>query len=178
MGKMGVLTMLPRSCSGSEKLLYVIKEFTRNDKLDGRLKLMKLMFFLEHLDIEKSILVPTRLFCNNEFIIYKYGPFSFKVMKNLEQLKKDGLVDEDSVKGMNGFYKVPRITEKGEEKLDEINHKISHGDIDRVEKIRELFEKQSGKTLEKVSLDYLKIVFEDKEIYIGKSVSEIIEGLT
>lgn len=154
-----------------DKLLFVIKEFGKEGKLDGRLKLMKIMFFLEHLDIEKDRLVPENLFSDNEFIIYKYGPFSFEVMNDLTKLKNEGVIQE-LLQG--GYYIVPILTDKGIKRVNEIEGKLKQSELERINKIKDIFGNLGGKQLEKKSLEYLKISPSEKESHRGTPISSII----
>jgi len=60
-------------------ILYILN---RVKNLEGRLKLMKLMFLLEHYDFDKNKLTNQKIIGNN-FIIYHHGPFSFEVYNEL-----------------------------------------------------------------------------------------------
>lgn len=59
---------------------------------------MKLMFLLEHYDPEKGKLTKKQ-FLGNEFIIYRFGVFSFDVMRDYINLLQQGIIiSEDPIK--------------------------------------------------------------------------------
>lgn len=151
-------------------LLYSIKHFSRESGIKGRKKLMKLMFFLEHLNLEQDELVPDRCYGKNEFIIYNYGPFSFDVMNNIEKLKGENKVTEKQ--GIKPF--VISLTKEGKDKAKKIGEKLSKEKIQRVEKIKERFISKPGWKLEKESLEYLGITEEDKNSLKGTPVRVVI----
>ncbi|ADI31348.1 type II toxin-antitoxin system antitoxin SocA domain-containing protein [Staphylothermus hellenicus] len=77
-------------------LLNIIMYFNKIYKkpLDGRKKLQKLLFLVEHLDIESGKLSRSRGLTGYKFIVYSYGPFSKDVYRDLESLVKEGIVEE------------------------------------------------------------------------------------
>ena len=67
-------------------IIYLVKQL--GDKVEGRKKIMKLMFLLTHYDLNKG--KPTKQsFLDNEFIIYHYGVFSFEVIDSFIELIKE-----------------------------------------------------------------------------------------
>jgi len=162
---MGIFGLGGMSKEPSDILLFSISFLSRDGIIQGRKKLMKLMFLLEHLDIKRKKLVPDKMFTGNNFIIYKYGPFSFQVMDDLDKLKKDGCITEEN---SAGEIKI-KITESGKEKIQNID--IGEGKIERLEMIKNNYCNMTGKQLEDLSLKLLGIKKEDKEKIIGIPVT-------
>jgi len=159
--------LLKKTIGPQEKLLYVIERM----KIDGRLKLMKLMFFLEHLDLKTNKLTPDKIFSGNEFIIYRFGPFSFDVVNSMQKLKENDLVVESSP---DGSHIVPSLSDKGKDEIQKVKEEMSKECINRVNEIKEKFDSFSGRELENKSLEYLHIKKEDKGRYLGVPVAVII----
>lgn len=166
--------IISKMVSREDKLLYVINELSKSQNFDGRLKLMKTMFFLEHLDFENDKLTPEHLFSDSQFIIYKFGPFSFDVMNDMIKLSNNNLIEEFCISGYNI---VPMMTKKGEIRVESIKNSLSQNELKRMEKIKEMFDDFSGKELEEKSLEYLGITHEDKEDLMGEPVEDLIEEL-
>src|SRR3989339_158016 len=72
--------------SNKDTLLYLVSKLGSNS--EGRKKIMKMMFLVNHFDVNKNSLVKTP-FLNEDFIIYHYGVFSFKVMENFLDLSNE-----------------------------------------------------------------------------------------
>jgi len=85
-------------------------------RTEGRKKLMKLMFLVEHYDPQKGRLVKKGLLKNN-FIIYRYGVFSFDVMRDYTSLIKRDIVDE---RLMRVIHEIPIIDETITSRIDQI----------------------------------------------------------
>ncbi len=159
--------------TGTEhKMLFVINRLVKKGLYGGRLKLMKIMFFLEHFSFECNSLVSNKLFNKSDFFIHKFGPFSFDVMDGISDMKKGGLIKETD----DSSTKLATLTQMGTQTVESLNDSMSTDLIKRVDKVIELFGEKCGKELERLSLEYLKIKPEEKINYIGKSVSEIIES--
>ncbi len=136
-------------------ILYIINKL--GEKIEGRKKLMKLMFLVEHFDVKKHGLVKTKLM-GNDFLIYYYGVFSFDVKKAY-----DSLVSKNKIKD-----KFPiELKQKGQIKLNE-----DFGG--RIDDIISDFGEMSGYELEIKTLDMLGIKPFEKGKFFGKSVKEII----
>lgn len=149
-------------------LLHVIDQICKiNSKgcVLGRKQLMKVMFFLEHYDISKRKLIPEKSIGNN-FIIYHYGPFSFEIMDEVIELRKEGFVEESG-------YSIT-ITKEGREHLSKIRKKIPLDKQKKIESIVKIFGTKDGNYLEGLSLEMLKIRPEKKPSFMGMSVSAII----
>jgi hypothetical protein len=141
--------------STSNVILYIIDKL--GGSVEGRKKLMKLMFLIEHWDPVKRELTREGTL-KNEFLIYYYGVFSFEVMENFIRLVQEGKIED-------GFP--IKLKNKVEIKIDE-NLK------ERVDKVLEQFKNKSGYELEIETLKMLKIQPFEKGKYFGKSVREII----
>ena len=162
--------MIGNRPSEEEKLLYVIGRLLKDSLMNGRKKLMKMMFFIEHFSIEEDRLVPNNLYSKNEFIIYKFGPFSYDVMNSLIELKKHNLIEEKII-NMNV---VAELTDEGKRRQNELENMIDNETKEHIQKIEDKFGKKSSKELENLSLEYLGISPKEKESFIGNPVSVII----
>lgn len=164
-----------REPSRKDFLLASIDLLSTKSKIYGRKKLMKLMFFLEHLDIERDTLTPDQKFCKNEFVIYDYGPFSFDVMDDFGELKEEGKITE------NTEYRpyTIELTNAGKKKFGKIKEKMDQDKVRRIGEINERFSDKLGWELEKLSLNYLKVEDEkEKRLLKGTPVRVVIsEGL-
>jgi len=145
------------------------KELTRNvilytlsrvKKVD-RIKLMKLMFLIEHYDTKTHKIVPQKTI-SNQFIIYHFGPFSFEVYEELIELIKEGKINEE------GFELKSNVDVKNvEEKLDEDL-------LRKVNSILSEFGHLSGQELEKETLKLLGIKENEKNRYFGIPVEVVL----
>ena len=136
-------------------ILYLIQ--TLGDKIEGKKKIMKLMFLLEHYDFKLKKIVENQSI-GNEFFIYYYGVFSTEVMQSISSLTserkiKDGLPLK---LGSNAGIKLEPETQS---KVDEVITKF--GDI-------------SGYKLEVGTLKLLGITPSEKDKYMGESVKDIL----
>jgi len=125
------------------------------------------MFFLEYFDPEEKKITPTKGFCNNEFILYKYGPFSFEVLEDVDNLKKNGFVKEYITPSTVSI----KITNKGKEKIKEIENKVNEKQLKRLKEIKDESSNESGHNLEQLSLGYLGIKEEEKDSLMGIPIS-------
>lgn len=137
-------------------ILYLINRL--GDKIEGKKKLMKLMFLIEHYDIQKKKLIPGG-FLGNTFYIYRYGVFSTDIMQCFNEL-----VQEKEIK--EGF---PLKCTK-EIRLE--NEEIKQ----RIEGVINKFEKVSGYDLEIETLKMMGIEPYEKERHFGKDVNNLIKN--
>jgi hypothetical protein len=127
---------------------------------EGRKKLMKLMFLIEHYDLKNQTLLSCpRL--GNTFFIYQYGVFSFEVMRAYEELLKEGKISED----FSGITVRPGVQIDLEEGIKEV-----------VDGVVQSFGRYSGYELETLTLRMLKIRPFEKDRYFGRKVREILAG--
>jgi hypothetical protein len=77
-----------------EVLIYLIKKLMKRKSFFGKLQVMKLMFLIEHYDIDSKTIRENSLL-GNEYYIYYLGPFSFEVSKEFDKLKEEVKLDED-----------------------------------------------------------------------------------
>lgn len=77
-------------------LLYVIEYFNNvyGKPLDGRKKLQKLLFLIEHLDIKTEKIRKSTGLTGYTFKIWNYGPFSKEIYDDLDDAVKTGIVRE------------------------------------------------------------------------------------
>lgn len=159
------------SVSETDKLLYLLEKSSRDGRLAGRKKLMKLAFFAEYFDPESDTLVPNQRYVPFDFTIFKYGPFSKDVMNAFDSLKHSGLVEEDS----DRMQHLIEITDMGSERSEEVGRRLTPEEREHIEEIVKKFGGHSGGFLENMSLDYLGISKKEKEKFRGTSVEELIE---
>lgn len=135
-------------------ILYLIEKL--GDGVEGKKKLMKLMFLLEHYDLEKKKLKRDGLL-SLDYQIYYYGVFSREVSDIIS-----GLINSNDVE--DGF---PLKTKQ----------KPSLGDStkNRVDAIINEFGKKSGYALEVETLKMLGYEPSDKAGIFGKEVKELIK---
>jgi len=136
-----------------EVLLYLL---SRLGRCEGRKKLMKLMFLVEHFDPGLGRLVRKSLL-GDSFLIYHYGVFSFEVMNCYNELVKEGKIREGPL-GLESDLKVEL-----QEKLRE-----------RVDGVIERFGNLTGYELEVRTLKMLGIEPSEKDRYFGRPVESII----
>lgn len=135
-------------------ILYMIKKL--GERTEGRKKLMKLMFLVDHYDPESGK-IEKKSFLGNEYLIYYYGVFSFDVMKSYNELVREGKVKE----------RIQITTPVKEIKLPERVKK-------KVDIIIQLFGKKRGYELEVFTLRKLGIEPYEKEKFFGRTISEVI----
>lgn len=93
----------------SNVLLYLIQRYYDiYGKLYGRKKLQKLLFLVEHLDLDTGRVVPSRGITGYKFKIWLYGPFSEEVYYDLEMLVEQGLIEEDVI-GSDTYVRVREL---------------------------------------------------------------------
>ena len=129
-------------------LLYLIKKLKEKNTFTGKVQIMKLMFLIDHYDLNKEKLTKNS-FLGNEYYIYYLGPFSFEVSEDYDNLKEE--------------------TSTNEFELDE---KIK----EKVDKIIEKFGKYNGEALQEITLKMLEITPKDKGKFIGLKVNEILKN--
>jgi hypothetical protein len=143
--------------STKKVLLYLISKL---GLCEGRKKLMKLMFLIEHYDLKNQTLL-SRPRLGNTFFIYQYGVFSFEVMRAYEELLKEGKISED----FSGITVRPGVQIDLEEGIKEV--------VDGVVQSFGIF---GGYELETLTLRMLKIRPFEKDRYFGRKVREILAG--
>lgn len=78
-------------------VLHLVSLFYRRFRrpLDGRKKLQKLLFLIEHWNPETGEIVPSQKLTGFQFKIWFYGPFSQELVAHVEKLvKKRKLIEE------------------------------------------------------------------------------------
>jgi len=138
-------------------LVYLVRKL--GSKSEGRKKLMKLAFLVEHLDVRSGRLRrEPRL--GDVFFIYYYGVFSFDVMREYENLVREGvLVDGYPVKlGC------------------EVETRLEEGLKRDVDEILEHYGDRSGYELELETLRMLGIEPHEKDLYFGKRVDKLVSS--
>jgi len=145
-------------------LLYLIHKLESESKIEGRKKIMKLMFLIEHYNPENGK-IEKRSLLGNKYFIYNYGVFSVDVMRAYEKLVKEGLIIEKII----GVYPIIEVRKD----------KNLHEDLDeylkrKVDYIVGEFGGKSSYELERLTLKMMGIEPFEKEEFFGKEVSEII----
>jgi len=136
-------------------IIYLINKL--GDKIEGKKKLMKLMFLIEHYDVDSKKLVCNGLL-GNTFSIYYYGVFSLDIMNYV-----DGLIQKEKIK--DGFPL--RSTEK---------IKLEPQIKEKVENIIQGFGEKTGYELEVETLKMMDIEPSDKEKFFGEPVNKLIKS--
>jgi len=134
-------------------LLYLIGRL--DELVEGRKKLMKLMFLVEHYDTENRKLT-RKQFLGNNFIIYHYGVFSFDVMDDYISLITRNIISEDPIKANIEVD----VDEEIRSKVDEIVSKYGE---------------KHGFELEEGTLEMLSLSKKSKTDFFGKDIKEIIK---
>lgn len=137
-------------------ILYLLNNL--GDKTEGKKKIMKLMFLLEHYDLSSKKLTPKQLL-GNDFHIYYYGVFSQDVMNTVGGLITDNQIEDGFPLKSSRSYK-PTMDKDLKERIDTI--------------IR-LFGNYSGYQLEIMTLDMLGIKPHEKSQYFGQDISSILK---
>lgn len=138
-------------------ILYLINRL--GNKIEGRKKLMKLMFLVEHYDIELKKLTRKGLL-GNTFLIYYYGVFSSDIKDYVTGMTRRGVIKD-------GFPL--ETTEKTIGKI-EPEQQLK----EKVEKIMSVFGEKSGYQLEVETMRMMGIEPSNKKKFFRKPVSEII----
>lgn len=138
-------------------ILYLVKRLEK--EAEGKKKVMKLMFLMEHYDFDKGGLVKNK-FLGNSFSIYYYGVFSREVADFT-----DSLIREESLE--DGFPL--------EAKIDISKLKLDEEIKNKADKVIKKFGKDSGYKLEVSTLKMLSIDPSDKMKFFGKEVQELIK---
>jgi hypothetical protein len=131
-----------------EIICYIIKKLKSQSTFFGKLQLMKLMFLVEHLDINTDKLV-RKGFLGNEFIIYYLGPFSFEISKIYDELNPKEI----------------------ETSVIELSPEVKQ----RVDKLIERYGNKDGLELQKICMEKLGISPVEKNKYFGLSVKKILK---
>jgi len=137
-------------------ILYLIG---RLGKVEGKKKLMKLMFLVEHFNLKKEGLIKNPIL-GNKFYIYYYGVFSREVMDKFNSIVKDEQVKID----------FPDITLSKKLEIELDNQELK----EKIEFIIQRFGKESGYDLEVKTLEMLGIKPSEKDKFLGKDVKEFI----
>ncbi len=140
-------------------ILYILNSL--GSKIEGKKKLMKLMFLIEHYDLSSDKLNPSG-FLGNNFKIYFYGVFSSSIMRSVQDL-----IDEKKIK--EGF---PLVL------IDRTELVLEEGLRKRVDGIINKFGNNSGYKLEVSTLGMLNIQPHEKGEYFGQEIGTILKNKT
>lgn len=131
--------------------------------LEGKKKIMKLFFILEHLDLDNKKLLPEP-FVGNKFSIYHYGVYSESVMKEIYKLVDTGLFTDGFPLGLK-----KDITK---EDID-----LEEGIKNKLDKIIIKYGNWSGYKLELATLKVLGLDLDNKKKYVGFDMKDIIQSI-
>lgn len=135
--------------------------------VEGRTKLMKLCFLLEHYD-DGRLREREAVGAFTDFFIYDHGPFSRDVMNAFNDLRQDGLVREESGQTIAGDRRFRiELTADG-------RRETTGEPPERLNEVVEAFGNQQGTELETQTLDMLGVEREEKSQYRHMDVSELI----
>jgi len=163
-----------QSLSKRERLLLSILDDAADSKgqLLGRMKLMKLVFFSEYWQGDEGQLTPEKQFGGfDDFKIYKYGPFSEKLLHTFDSLKNHNLVTEQEQ--MYGPTQI-NLTENGHRIAEDVRKRFSSDEERQLHQITSTFGDKDGNELEDESLERLGITREEKSNHQGRSVEALI----
>jgi len=139
-----------------EIIIYLLDNLGSN--IEGKKKIMKLMFLLEHYDVEGDKLTSEH-FLGNKFNIYYYGVFSRDVMNTMEEMIREGDITD-------GFPL--KSSKKSDVSLDDVIKS-------KVDNIIEKFGNNTGYFLEVKTLKMLGIQPHEKNQYFGQSIENILK---
>jgi len=146
---------VPQNLDTKNVIMELLKKL--GERIEGRKKLMKLMFLVEHFDI-KSEKITKHGTLGNRFFIYYYGVFSRDVMNSYTELVQERKIED----GLPMTLKFK----------DEIE--ISKELVGKIDRIVEKFGEDSGYELEKKTLHMLGIEPSEKDSYFGKDIEQIL----
>jgi hypothetical protein len=136
-------------------ILYLMQKL--GDRVEGKKKIMKLMFLLEHYDFDLKKIVDSQKI-GNEFFIYYYGVFSTNVMQSISSLTSEGKIKDGLPLKLKSRVSI-KLDPEIQSRVDEVITKF--GDY-------------SGYKLEIGTLKMLGITPFDKDKYMGESVKDIL----
>ena len=136
-------------------ILYLIN--TLGDKIEGKKKIMKLMFLLEHYDFKLKKIVENQTI-GNDFFIYYYGVFSTEVRQSISSLTSEGKIKDGLPLKISGG----------------INIKLEPEMQSRVDEVIKRFGDLSGYKLEVGTLKLLGITPSEKQQHMGESIKDIL----
>jgi len=164
-------------------LYYLIKEFNEQfgKELDGRKKVQKLMFLVEHWNPNTNRIVKSTGLTGYIFKIWLYGPFSESLNEDLMRLKNERLIDEKVL------IEVPYLStyiDDGEPRRMYLYRVIRSGDLglpgqEVREKIREVIKRfghMKPMELELKVCDMLKLTPLKKISAWGKTIDEYLSS--
>jgi hypothetical protein len=151
--------MMESNLSKNQRVItYLIDRL--GPRIEGRTKLMKLMFLIEHYNPESK--EPTRKgFLGNKFIIYHYGVFSRDVMNDYLRLYNMKVLDERGTRPILLQYeKSPDLDDKTKSRVDFIINKFGN---------------YEGSLLVHCTLKLLGLTKETKDDHFEESVIPLIK---
>jgi uncharacterized protein YwgA len=143
-----------------EVLIHLINKLNElGFKIDGRKKIIKLMFLIEHYDPQKHSKLSEHNFIGNKFIIYRYGVYSFNVRDDYFDLCEEKIITEE-----------PTFTLK----QNDITLSVQPEELLRIDRIIDEFGGKTGGQLEIETLRMLGLNKRIKKKYYGFDVSWFI----
>ncbi|HDH07306.1 MAG TPA: DUF4065 domain-containing protein [Thermoproteales archaeon] len=168
-----------------EVLLYLILKFSEiyGGEIDGRKKIQKLLFLVEHYDPDRKIVTTSSNTTGYEFIIWSYGPFSKKIYDDIDRSVERGLLEERVISSDikpdlslyidDGYPKriyLYKPTKELLRKRYDIERKLDEKVVEKITKILKLFGFRKPYKLEEFTNALLRLTQEKKIIYWGKEV--------
>ncbi len=158
----------PRSNTTQRSVLLALIDRCGN-VVEGRTKLMKLCFLLEHYDEDNELSESEAVGVFTNFFIYDHGPFSRDVMDAFNDVRQQNLVRETAEQTVAGNRRFRiELTQKGQQQTTTVEAS------NRLTQIVETFGTRQGTELETQVLDMLEIEREEKPRYRHTDVSELI----
>ena len=140
-------------------ILYFIQQM---GVIEGRKKVMKLMFILEHFDFKKNKVV-TENRVGKQFEIYDYGVYNDSIMKTMLEIIQDKShlpLDTDHLKKEYQNY-TPQINTNLETRINQTIEKFGH---------------YSGLALEVTTLNMIGLDPTNKGAYHRQSVKDVMKA--
>ena len=171
-------------------LLYLLWRFFEKYKspLDGRKKIQKLLFLIEHYDPEQRRIKPSTGITGYKFVIWSYGPFSKEIYDDLDKLVENGLVIErvvgsdeepeldlyidDGYPKRIYYYEPSKNLIRNSQKLLEV---LDRSAIKKIDVILELFGSKKPFELEKFVNNILKLTLDKKIEYWGYDIDSYLK---
>ena len=168
---------------GMDVLLYLITKYFEIFKkpLDGRKKLQKLLFLVEHFDPDRELVTKSSGYTGYTFRIWMYGPFSKKIYQDLRKLKGKDLIQEEKKTWKDDPWLSVYIDDGSPREMFYYTPKISSRDVriplSVMEKINKILEKYGNKSpmeLEQFVNQKLDLTPIKKLEYWGKTIDEYL----
>jgi len=162
-------------------LYYVIKKFCEkyNRPLEGRKKLQKLLFLVEHFDLDEGKFILSSGITGYKFKIWHYGPYSSELKEDVVELVKEDIIEE-KVEYIDDFLYTDefpkRIYRYLPKKQINVEDKLDRQTITKINRIIEVFGNKSPYELEKIVSNLLNLTPLKKLEVWGMTLDEYISS--